>query len=362
MRVLIISNMYPTMDQPSYGVFVKNFLQDIEAQGAEVQLCAIHGRARNKFVKLFKYVRFITEALYKLLFSRYDVIYMHYIAHSLIPLILLRPVLSRPYILNAHGEDVILNKRVERIIEFIGRRTIRKASMIVVPSVHFQEIMKKRYPEGRVVVSPSGGINTQIFYSDSSLRPENDLFSIGYVSRIDEGKGWDTLLNAIFKLKSKHSNIELVMIGLGSQVDLLKEKIDTLKLNDSVRYLGAKNQKELGAYFRSFDVFVFPTCLNESLGLVGIESMACGTPVIGSDIPSIKTYLENNVNGLLFQAGNVDDLANKIDDFIRMSEEEKIKMRTVCKEKGMQYSSVLVAEALFREISNVYESSKKRRG
>ena len=54
----------------------------------------------------------------------------------------------------------------------------------------------------------------------------------------------------------------------------------------------------------------------ESLGLVGIESLACGVPIIGSNIPGIQSYLVDNFNGLLFKSGNIEDLSKKLMSYL----------------------------------------------
>lgn len=352
----MISNMYPDDKSPSYGVFVKNFVRDMELNGANIDLSVIMGRRSNLFFKVFSYIKFYSSSIYKIIKGDYDVIYVHYIAHSLIPVIFLRCFISKPYILNAHGEDVLLNKRIEKLIEGIGRKTILSSSLIVVPSDHYKNILIKRYNRHkiRVFVSPSGGFNRTIFYPQKK-DPHKNSFLVGYVSRIDTGKGWDTLIDAVKILKENSNEIRLELIGLGSQSTILKNKITNLGLDDRVIYLGPKKQEELGDHFRRFDLFVFPTTLDESLGLVGIESMACGTPVVGSNIPSINSYLVNNQNGLLFEPGNSHDLANKILIYKNLTLEEKNIMIESCIQNSRTFSNDVVGMNLHNKISSICE-------
>ncbi len=114
---------------------------------------------------------------------------------------------------------------------------------------------------------------------------KDDLFTVGgYVSRIDEGKGWDIYLESLKILKDRfpQKNLKGLMVGDGAQRDDMLARLREYSLEDVVEYVGLKPQGELPRYFSRMDVFVFPTIRSESLGLVGLEAMACGgVPVIG---------------------------------------------------------------------------------
>lgn len=355
MKILVLSNMYPTAAAPSYGIFVQNFVKDIEHEGGETDLSVIQGKQSNIFLKLIAYSKFIIISCFKILKRDYDVIYVHYMAHSIIPVILLRQCIKKPIIYNGHGEDVKLNKSAEKIIEWVGRRTIKNSNLIVIPSSYFQEIVTERYPNISTFVSPSGGYNSEIFYPKISEEIKENELHIGYISRIDKGKGWDTLLESLNILKNESIKFKATFIGLGSEVEKLKEKISNLNLSNEVVFLGAMDQKLLGDQFRSFDVFVFPTKLDESLGLVGIESMACGIPVIGSNVASIKSYLINNENGFLFEPGNSIDLATKILMYKNLPLDLKKIMRQSCIIKSQVFSNDLVSANLFSKIKSICE-------
>jgi L-malate glycosyltransferase len=360
MKVLVISNMYPNKKNPSYGVFVKNFVIDLKKNSTKVDLVAIKGKEINLFLKLIHYVRFLIISMIKLMYGNYDLIYVHYISHSIIPLILLRPLIRKPYILNAHGEDVLLNKPIEKIIDRWSRKTILTASLIVVPSNHYRNILLNRYGNIRVFTSPSGGFNNKIFYPYEYKTKKQELFTIGFISRIEKGKGWKTLLQTMRILNDKSIKIKLQIIGIGSETHLLENEIKRKNLNSIVHFLGPKKQAELGKYYRKFDLFIFPTELDESLGLVGIESMACGTPVIGSNIPSINSYLEHEVNGLLFEPGNSEDLADKILFYMDLPIERKKTMHESCVQMTKKYSNTIVMNELYSEINFIYQKSLKK--
>src|SRR5690606_41063898 len=87
LKVLLVSNMYPSAANPGYGVFVKNFEDSLVERGVVFDRVVIVGRSRSALVKLFKYLVFFLRVCFLYCFRRYDCVYVHYIAHSLILLV-----------------------------------------------------------------------------------------------------------------------------------------------------------------------------------------------------------------------------------------------------------------------------------
>ena len=87
-----------------------------------------------------------------------------------------------------------------------------------------------------------------------------------------------------------------------------------------------------------FDVFVFPT-YGESLGLVGLEAMSCGVPVIASNIGGPKGYIVSGENGLLFKPKDANDLSLKIKEYFTFNAEFKSKMIASAINTAYQYDS-----------------------
>ena len=190
---------------------------------------------------------------------------------------------------------------------------LRDSLAIVVPSDYFKEVLLKEMPflkNKKVIISPSGGVEGSFFSNNYS---ENKIPVIGYVSRIDEGKGWDVLVESLSILRKMGLEFKAFFYGRGKQEEQLRSQISQLGLVDTTFLEGAKSHEELVAIYKTFDVFVFPTVRRaESLGLVGLEAMASSVPVIGSRIGGLNTYINDNINGFLFSAGDSKALAEKI--------------------------------------------------
>ena len=138
---------------------------------------------------------------------------------------------------------------------------------------------------------------------------ENGSFIVGAISRLEEVKGIQFLLEAMCSIVEKGFDIKLFIIGDGTLKTEFEEYINRKKLDRYIYLLGRKTN--IKAYINFFDIVVQPS-INEGLGLAAIESISQGVPVIGSNIDGLNEVIKNNVNGLLFPVGDIDMLSECI--------------------------------------------------
>lgn len=355
MKVLLISNMYPSSKYPVFGIFVKNFEQGIIDNGGQVIKSVIKGRGQGVLHKSIKYFLFFISVYKKIFFGRYDVVYVHYTAHSMLPLVPIRWLVKKPLIINAHGDDLIPTTKFSRIIQRLTCSSVKSAAMLVTPSLYFKKLAEQIYGHNNIIISPSGGVDLCHFKSLYKVDKNNDDIVLGYVSRIDEGKGWDVFLKALYLLKTNypHVKFQAYIAGHGAQIDNMQAMIARCGLEHKVRYLGRLPQEDLPEVYNLFDLFVFPSVLRESLGLVGLESMASGVPVIGTDAGGISEYVIEGKNGFLFPQGDSVALATKIAAFYDLSAEEKLSLSNNALFTATEFCSRNVAANLYAEIEEV---------
>ncbi|MPM88424.1 D-inositol-3-phosphate glycosyltransferase [bioreactor metagenome] len=114
--------------------------------------------------------------------------------------------------------------------------------------------------------------------------------------------------------------------------------ITRLEIGDEIKRYKLLNQKQLRKIYNSMDVLIFPTEREgESLGLVGLEAMACGTPVVGSDIGGLKDYIIDGYNGYKFEPGNVTDLEEKLSHYLSKNDKEKLEFEYNAIETSREY-------------------------
>lgn len=313
-RLLLISNMYPSLDDPFYGIFVKNFEDNFQNTNIEIiSKSVISGKGKNKVSKVIKYLKFYLSIINNIFKFNYDVIYIHYPPYTILPILLCLLFIKKPIILNFHGTDILGNSKIAKIFQFMSFPLIKKAKIVVSPSNYFKQIIMNKFniKNEKFFVSPSAGIDTSIFKPNCQLK-NKALFTLGYVGRIDSGKGWNIFLEVVNKLKISIPNLNCLIVGDGKEVNQMKKLILDLNISNIVSYIGSVPHSELSKTYNKLDLFIFPTTLNESLGLVGIEALSCSIPVIASKIGGIQDYVVEGENGFLFEVNNKDELCDKI--------------------------------------------------
>ena len=205
-----------------------------------------------------------------------------------------------------------------------------------------------------IFVSPSGGIDSSVFYpTNYNCVKKSEILRVGFVSRIDKGKGWDVFLESLFILKSKGIIFSAVIAGNGAQVEIMKDEIKSLRLTDDVLYLGGLKQEELRIVYNDIDIFVFSSKEVESLGLVGIEAMSCGIPIIACDSAGPKTYVNDNINSFLVKPGSSSEVAEALIKFKNMSLLEKDKIKREALNTAKLFNSILVGDSLCAKLTTL---------
>jgi glycosyltransferase involved in cell wall biosynthesis len=128
-----------------------------------------------------------------------------------------------------------------------------------------------------------------------------------YFGRLSKEKGIDTLIDACIKVP----NIPMIITGTGPMEDMLREKVERLELNN-VEFTGYRTGKELLELLEGASFTVLPSVWYENCPMSVMESLAVGTPVIGSNAGGIPELIEEEQDGLIYEMGNSDDLADKI--------------------------------------------------
>jgi glycosyltransferase involved in cell wall biosynthesis len=139
----------------------------------------------------------------------------------------------------------------------------------------------------------------------ADLAHDKNIFRIGTVARLTRQKSLHTLLEAFSLFLKAVPGAELVIVGVGPLEAELKKMTLGLGIENRVRWLGKRS--DVPAVMKSFDVFAL-TSIYEGFGLVLLEAMAAGIPVIASRVSAIPKVLDNGNCGILFQAGDVQDL------------------------------------------------------
>jgi glycosyltransferase involved in cell wall biosynthesis len=184
-----------------------------------------------------------------------------------------------------------------------------------------------------------------------------------FVGRITKAKGLRILIKALKKLKTEfNKELKLLVVGgdisgvMHSEIESkekkhIKKLIKESDLSDDVIFLGPVERERLPYYYSLADVCVIPS-LYETFGLVAVEAMACGTPVIASKVGGLAHTVKNGYSGLHFVPGRSDNLAKKILEIITDSE----KLREMGINARIRASREFGLERTVRQIRELYES------
>lgn len=282
MKILLVSNMFPSKNSPSFGVFVKNIHEQLSNAGLNINKVVISNYHGGKIRKIYSYMFFFLSIFLRIPF--YKLFYVHFASHSMIPFVLLSYLGIRPKVIcHVHGGDVKLLRGFNQAHFVLKRKIVQRAlsisKKIIVPSKSYATFIQEEYSivAEKLLVYPSGGVNQDNF---KLLGIKRDKKLLGYAGRLIKSKNIDIIIQTLVYLPEYY----LEIVGDGNQKASLVELVNKLGLTDRVNFLPPINQTELAVWFNKINILVYPSD-SESLGLVPIEAMSCGALVVLSAIP-----------------------------------------------------------------------------
>lgn len=184
---------------------------------------------------------------------------------------------------------------------------VRGAKQIICPS----EMGKKIYNDFDSTLPIkviSNGINMEHFYTQNTPINSKEILFIG---RFTAEKDPETLIKAMFEILKSVSNARLNLIGTGPLEKEMKTLVKLNKAENNINFLGKVSEEDLLKNYNSCSLFVLPSRV-ELEGMVVLEAMACGKPIIiANSETSASKYFVNN-NGFLFEPNDYKDLRDKV--------------------------------------------------
>jgi glycosyltransferase involved in cell wall biosynthesis len=320
MRVLLLSNMYPSPAHPGSGIFVRNQVEALERNnGVSVSLVVSRGRAASRPAKFLKYLRLHLGA-WRQLFGRHDVAHLHYASPA--HLFAAWPVLAKtglPLVVTAHGSDVhSLPPRGLRRLWV--RLALRRAAAVIAVSRELSHGLTERLgvPPERIDVVDVGCdvahftpvLPDEVLAIRRRLGLGADRTVLVFVGNLGHGKGLDLLLDALERLPGQ-PGLDLLIVGSGPLRERLAKEFAARLPGVNARWVGEVPHSGIRDFYRAADLFVLPS-RNEGRPAAILESMACGTPVVASRVGGIPEIIQHDENGLLFDSERSDLLATAL--------------------------------------------------
>lgn len=219
-----------------------------------------------------------------------------------------------PFLVTSHGADLfgLRSSIMMAIKRFVARRA---ALMTVVSKAMYDKAVRLGIKAEKLEIRPMGVDLNKRFYPDASLRRSRD--EILFVGRLVEKKGLRYLIDAMPVILHRFPSAHLTIAGFGPEESVLKNQAIDLQIEDKITFLGGVKQSDLPTLYRRAAVFVAPFVEAESgdqegLGLVVVEALGCGCPVVVSDIPAARDVTEIVKDVRVVPPANIDLLTSAI--------------------------------------------------
>lgn len=334
MNILVVSSNYPSLQNPNYGAFVYNLMQEL-AKGNQVTVISpikLHEVNKPKqdtygpescnvrrpiFLSLsnkklglintgrishYLYKRVIQKEL-RTLKQKPDVIYTHFIANA-IPVLDYATENNIPIVV-ASGESTYTSFE-KRSIEVRNKLINNINYIICVSKENKEQLVELGFDTNKLSVIPNA-VNYEMFKPlDKNTCKEKlglpmDKFIVGFIGHFIHRKGPNRIIEAIEKLNDK----EIHLVCVGSR-GMLKE-------NDFTTILPPVPNMKLPEIYNAFDVFVLPTLYEGSCNVIE-EAKACCIPIISSKGTSVEEQILHNETGVLIDPLNIDKIASSINN------------------------------------------------
>lgn len=286
-------------------------------------------------------------------FNAYDIVHSHCINPSVV-VGLSKPFTKKFYHVFTLHDTRILTK-AHPIKQFILRKTADK--VICISNVVKEEFDALRFNNSIVI---KNGIDLSKFQKTRNKPQYRDIFRLVTVARLDiYKKGLDLLVQAISKCKKEGVNIDLDIIGPGEleEIQKLNELIHLYGVEKSIHLLGPRT--DINEILGNYDLFILPSRY-EGFGLVIIEAMSAGVPVLASNIDGPSEIISNNKDGFLFESEDVNSLTQQI---IRLSKDEKLRntVKDSALRKSLEYSIEKMCEQYYGVYNQLITSARVRK-
>ena len=246
----------------------------------------------------------------------------------------LKEILHIPFVITFHALGYVRKLYQKDVDKFpacridVEKHVAANADVIIAECPQDREDLINYYGANaqKITIIPCGFSKKEFYPVDKAearkklgLDPDADI--ILQLGRMVPRKGIDNVIRAAAKLKDNNKPLKLLVVGGDTDIPdpekspELKRLMDIARKEDilsSVCFTGRKNRAELKYYYSAADIFI-TTPWYEPFGITPLESMACGTPVIGSDVGGIKYSVAHGETGFLVQPDNPLALADKID-------------------------------------------------
>lgn len=298
-----------------------------------------------------------------------SIIHTHWLIPQGIIGAILHKISGMPHIATVHGSDLVFFSE-HPLLHPICRFIMNNSDRVTVNSTYTRKKLIHIFPDTseKVFIIPMGVDLDRIIdrSHDTILRQYSPKKIILTVGRLIDLKGTIYLIEAMPEILKKIPDVLLIIIGAGPESQKLEQRISELGVQEQVIMAGLIERDRLPLYYHAADVFVLPSLdldgRTEGLGVVLLEAMAVGCPVIGSNVGGIPDIIADGENGFLVPSRDSLILAEKIIEIVSnrsLADKFRYNGKISIKEK---FSWDIIVQNFFSIYKDTIKSWEDRRG
>ncbi len=249
-----------------------------------------------------------------------DLIHAHHaMSYGFIAAITKREI---PFIVTAHGSDVLISADQNRINRLLIKYTFNKADIINSVAQHMSNKIMEIGVTKNKIITLQYGIDSNCFFPIQKESKKNRSPIFISTRQFKSIYNHDYLIKIAKKLQEMNVEFTLWFVGDGITLPEIKKQVRDLNLTHCVKFFGKKEQKELNVLLNSADYYI-SLSLSDGTSLCLLEAFATKTFPIVSDIPANRELINENSDGLLLDLNNIDLATKKIFDLLTSFDNEK---------------------------------------
>ncbi|MGE5533861.1 MAG: glycosyltransferase family 4 protein [Bacillota bacterium] len=269
---------------------------------------------------------------------------------------------GKPFVLTQHNTFIEYNNvfdHVEHLNDLtVGKQNLNSADKIIAISSATKEYVLRLGAKPSKVKVIYNGVDLERFRPTTAKReemrrklgiPQNAILVLT-VRRLVYKNGVDTLIDAATAVVKKNLRIIFLVVGKGPDMESVRLQVTQLGIEANFRLTGFVSDENLPSYYNAADLFVLPSKSGEGLPLVALEAMACGLPVVATDVGGIREILMKDY-GKLVPPNQPELLANAVLDFAAVDfSSRKGELRTMVEKRFSWDTNVERLAEIYEEL------------
>ncbi len=273
-----------------------------------------------------------------------------------IPALATKNFLKIPYVIWGQGSDIYLPGRFTRIT---SKPILQNADAVLALTENMKQKMREIY-DREISIVPNG-IDLERFKISPESKKKDSTKTIIFVGRLHPVKGVQYLIEAMAIVHQESPEVKLILVGDGEERELLENLTDSLGIRECVEFAGRVPHERVQDYMNQAEVFVLPS-LSEGFPVTILEAMACGLPIVATQVGGVPDVIKNGVNGYLVKAKDPNET---VEALLKLLQDAQLRatISKTNKQKVDEYSwgrVALALEKIYRESIELNSSTISR--